>query len=236
MARVAVIAGHSLLGPALQPLRWPPLARRRAVPGSDVTVLETERCVVLVRHGLDTYVPAHRLDHAANLGALAALGCDRVLALSSVGSLRTELGVGAILAPDDFIALDRPPVSAFDDARAHVVPGFDPAWRAEVVSAWSAKGVLVDGGVYWQANGPRFETPAEIRYVANFADVVGMTVASECIAANELALAYAAVCIVDNLANGVGEQRLTIEEFEAGKAANQAGLLDALDAVVDVLA
>ena len=36
--------------------------------------------------------------------------------------------------------------------------------------------------------------------------------------AAELGLAYAAVCVVDNLANGVGEAELTVEEFEAGKA------------------
>ena len=68
---------------------------------------------------------------------------------------------------------------------------------------------LVDGGVYWQAFGPRFETPAEIRLIAQYADVVGMTMASECIVAGELGLSYAAVCIVDNLANGLGDQPLT---------------------------
>ena len=45
-----------------------------------------------------------------------------------------------------------------------------------------------------------------------------MTIASECIVAGELGLAYAAVCVVDNLANGVGDQPLTVEEFEAGQA------------------
>ena len=35
------------------------------------------------------------------------------------------------------------------------------------------------------------------------ADVVGMTLASECIVACELHMLYAAVCVVDNLANGI---------------------------------
>ncbi len=38
---------------------------------------------------------------------------------------------------------------------------------------------------------------------AQHADVVGMTMASECVVAGELGLAYASVCVVDNLANGV---------------------------------
>ena len=43
--------------------------------------------------------------------------------------------------------------------------------------------------------------------MAAHADVVGMTIASECIVAAELGLAYAAICVVDNLANGIGARR-----------------------------
>ncbi len=86
-------------------------------------------------------------------------------------------------------------------------PGFDRAWRRRVlVAAATAIGgeALSDGGVYWQAIGPRFETPAEIRMMAAHADLVGMTIASECVIAGELGLPYAALCMVDNLANGIG--------------------------------
>ena len=94
--------------------------------------------------------------------SLVAQGCDRVLALSSVGGLRRDLGVGTFLAPDDFIALHTS-ISIYDDFRGHTVPSLDLEWRAQVVDAWSARAndiaPLVDGGVYWQAFGPRFETP-----------------------------------------------------------------------------
>jgi len=53
-----------------------------------------------------------------------------------------------------------------------------------------------------QTHGPRFETAAEIRQVAGFADVVGMTCAHEATLCKELALPYALVCVVDNMANG----------------------------------
>jgi 5'-methylthioadenosine phosphorylase len=89
--------------------------------------------------------------------------------------------------------------------------------------------------VYWQAIGPRFETAAEIRLIAGHADLVGMTIASECVLAGELGLAYASVCVVDNLANGVGDAPLSIEEFRAGAAANRARLVGALDAVLPAL-
>lgn len=200
-------------------------------------MLETDAAVWLERHGLDTFTPAHRLDHVRNLDALAAAGCDRVVALSSVGSLRTDWPVGTVVSPDDFFAPGTCP-SRFNDARGHSVPGFDLAWRAEVVSVWSGatSTPLIDGGVYGQTSGPRLETPAEVRALARDADIVGMTVASECIVAAETGLAYAVVCVVDNLANGLEPTRLTMEEYAVGAAANRDRLVADVEAVIPLLA
>jgi len=181
------------------------------------------------RHGAERYVPAHLIDHAANLRLLADQGCDRLLAISSVGSLRPDLPVGSLLCPDDFIALHIG-ASSFDDHRGHRVPSFDAAWRTRVLSAWSESSTepLIEAGVYWQAIGPRFETPAEIRLIAAHAHVIGMTVAAECVIAGELGLPYAAICVVDNLANGIGPRPLTVAEFEAGRDSGATRLARAL--------
>ncbi len=181
------------------------------------------------------YVLPHLIDHLANLRPLAEQGCDRVLAIASVGSLRRDLPVGSLLCPDDFIALDTGP-SIFADQRAHAAHTFDPAWRAEVIAAWSGGGEAPrDGGVYWQTRGPRFETPAEIRLIAAHADVVGMTVASECILAAELGLDYAAVCMVDNLANGLEVEPVSIGALDADRRRNADKLRDGLAAVLPQL-
>jgi 5'-methylthioinosine phosphorylase len=218
MGRLAVMLGSSALGPG----------------GETIAAAAAEHGAAIVqRHGSDgAYVLPHEIDHAANLRALVEQGCDRVLAVCSVGSLSAGLAVGSLLCPNDFIALHACP-SIFADRRAHSAPGFDLAWRGEVLSAWRKSGVeLRDGGVYWQAIGPRFETPAEIRLMAAHADVVGMTLASECILAAELGLAYAAVCVVDNLANGIGPGPLEVIELEAARAANALQLHDGLAAVL----
>lgn len=193
---------------------------------------------VLQRHGPPgSFVLSHLIDHASNLRSLADAGCDRVLAISSVGGLREELEPGTMLCPDDFIALDAPPLTALDHSGAHRVPGFDRAWRAEVLEAMRAGGIEVgDGGVYWQASGPRLETPAEIRFVAPHADVIGMTIASECVMAGDLGLRYAAVCVVDNLANGVGDRELTLEQIDRNRAANRAAVDQALQTILPHLA
>jgi 5'-methylthioadenosine phosphorylase len=221
MGHLAVILGSSAVGPG----------------GTEIAAV-TEECgaLVLQRHGAETYRLPHLIDHGANLGALREAGCDRVLAIGSVGSLRTELAVGSMVCPDDFIALQAL-VTTFADARGHSMPGFDRDWRAEVIAAWEAGGAgsLRDGGVYWQTNGPRFETPAEIRLIAAHADLVGMTLASECVVAGELGLRYAAVCMVDNMANGIGTQPLSPEDLERDRAENASRLRDALAAAMPAL-
>lgn len=229
MGRLAVVGKEQTLG------RPDPRTRVEAL--RPIGVFDRGDHIALYRHGVDVYVAAHHIDHAGHVRALRDLDCDRVLALSSVGSLRPELPVGTFVAPDDFIALHHEPVVAHPE-RPHVVPGFTPAWRARVVDAWRAHAAdpVVDGGVYWQANGPRFETPAEVRMIATFADVVGMTVPSECVAANQLGLDYAAVCIVDNLANGLTGLELTLDGFERAAAGNEARLAAALARVVPAVA
>lgn len=219
MARLAVVLGSNATGPR----------------GEEIVAAAAEHgAAVVQRHGGAgaAYVLPHEIDHAVNLASLVEGGCDRVLAISSVGSLKPELPVGTFVCPDDFIAFGVG-LTSLADARAHTTPGFAPAWRREVLAAWAdAQLPLRDGGVYWQTTGPRFETPAEIRLIAAHADLVGMTIGAECTVAGELGLSYAAVCVVDNLANGLEAEPLGIGRIEADREMNAVRLRDALAAVL----
>lgn len=218
MGRLAVILGTNALGPG----------------GEEIAAAAAEQGAAIVqRHGGgDDFVLPHEIDHEANLRPLLEQGCDRVLGIGSVGSLRPELGVGSLVCPDDFIALNLGD-SIFGDARAHTAPGFDRRWREEVIAAWGESGQAPrDGGVYWQARGPRFETPAEIRLMAAHADVVGMTIGSESVVAKELGLGYAALCVVDNLANGLSEEVVSTAGMEADRLINAERLREGLEAVL----
>ena len=221
MGNLAVVLGSNATGGHAAPL---------------LAVVEAHGAVPLQRHGDGDYRPPHRIDHEANLRALLEAGCDRALAVGSVGSLRDEIGIGTLVCPDDFIALQLC-VTTFDDARGHVTPGFDRDWRERVLEASRAvEGAeLRDGAVYWQTTGPRFETPAEIRLLAAHADLVGMTLAAECVVAGELGLPYAAVCVVDNLANGIDEEPLGIADIERVREANAVRLREALEAMLPEL-
>lgn len=230
MGRLAVIGGHSILDS--EPAEGLEQERISTSHG-EADLLVGDSHVLLQRHGLERYSTAAAIDHRANLAALAELGCDRALAIGSVGGLRTELGVGTFLCPDDFIALHLG-VSFSNGHEGERVPVFDGSWRERVIGAWRRHSdrEIVDGGTYWQAIGPRFETPAEIRLIAAHADVIGMTLAAECVLAGEVGIAYAAVCVVDNLANGVGGAPLAVEDFEAGKATNRSRLLAGLESLI----
>jgi 5'-methylthioadenosine phosphorylase len=229
MGRLALIGGHSILGSDPAAGFEPHDVETTSGP---VRVYEHGDQVLLQRHGFVRYTTAARIDHPRNFAALAELGCDRVLAIGSVGGLRAELGVGTFLCPDDFVALHLG-LSLDDQHGGELVPGFDPEWRRAVVGAWGrvAEPELIDGGVYWNAIGPRFETPAEIRLIAAHADVIGMTIAAESIIAREMGIPYAAVCVVDNLANGIAAEQLSVAEFEAGKEENRSRLTAALGVV-----
>jgi 5'-methylthioadenosine phosphorylase len=219
MGRLAVILGSSALGPGGEEI---------------LDAASAHGAAVVQRHGAGGgFTLPHAIDHAANLRPLVEQGVDRVLAVASVGSLRTDLPVGSLVCPDDFIALQLG-LSIFSDARAHSAPAFAARWRAELLAAWAEGEAepLVDGGVYWQTIGPRFETPAEIRMIAPHADLVGMTIASECVIAGELGLEYAAICVVDNLANGLAGEPLSVAEMEADRLINSTRLREGLAGVL----
>lgn len=230
MGRLGVIAGSAL--------RESEFARTGGrVVHAGVAVTDVNGTIVLQRHGLDEWSPPHRIDHRAHIRALLDAGVDRVVAISSVGSLRVDWPVGTCAIVDDFYA-PAEAIAYYDDPRSHTVPRFDAPWRAQLVDTWRATTAtpIHDGGVYAQTSGPRFETPAEVRALTHVADLVGMTVASECMLATEVGLPYAALCVVDNLANGLGDAPLTIDEFHAGASANRARLIADLDALIPALA
>jgi 5'-methylthioadenosine phosphorylase len=220
--RLAVVIGSSVVGSPF----GPGAARRVEVAGRDgarvVELSDHDRFVVLMRHGPEGRTPAHLVDHPAHVRALVAVGCDRVLAIGSSGSLRRDWPVATVVCPDDLLALST--YDTFHDTTdGYGMRGFDPAWREQVVGAWPVGGrPLQDGGTYAQVRGPRFETAAEIRMLATFADLVGMTLAAESMLCAEAGLRHAAICQVDNLANGVRSSRST--DVDGGASAHDAYL------------
>ena len=141
-SRPRLVASATLICRTLTARPWPGLRSAAGAP-SGASTFSLPEAVYLQRHGADRYVLPHRIDHVANMRSLAEAGCDRVLALGSVGGLQPELGPGTFVCPDDFIALGAGP-AAFDDERAHSVPRFDPGWRRRRRGRLAGPGRLAD--------------------------------------------------------------------------------------------
>ena len=179
-------------------------------------VFFSDTVVFIPRHGNDPnhFILPHLINHPANMKALKDLGVREVLGINSTGALKRKLKPGTIVIPDDFITLSGTPTTIHGRS-VHITPRLSENVRRQWLdAARDCKIKVVDGGVYWQTTGPQFETMAEIRMISRFADLVGMTMASEAIVAQELELSYAALCSVDNYGHGLVEKPLTIEEIQ----------------------
>lgn len=203
-------------------------------PYGETMVMATDQIVFIVRHGYDPadYILPHRINHQANLQAFKDLGINEVIGINSTGSLKKSLRPGMIVIPDDFITLTPTPTIHHKQA-VHITPSLNETVRGKLIAAARhCKLDVVETGTYWQVQGPRLETRAEIRLMANFADIVGMTMASEAVIAQEMGLSYASACSIDNFGNGLMRRPLTLDEIIAGTRNNADRMMSLLECYI----
>jgi len=183
----------------------------------NVTVFHFERkgrdIFFLPRHGR-RHVPAHRVNYHANVEAMHRIGVEAIIGISTVGSMRREIGMGSFFIPNDFIDFTGRKSTFFDDEAVHVDMSqpFCPVVRKILMEEAEKKGNAKEG-IYFVTNGPRLETKAEINMMKNFAHVVGMTLSPETILARERGICYASICLVSNYAAGM-QEKLDIGEIK----------------------
>lgn len=178
--------------------------------------------VFLPRHGHPHKLPPHRVNYRANLQALKDAGVTRVLAINAVGGIHAAMGAGHLVVAHDLIDYTSGREHTLSDGSAdsellHVdfTEPFDPAMRATLSACLQRLGyAFSDFGVYGVTQGPRLETPAEIRRLErDGCDIVGMTALPEAALARELGLPYAMLSLVVNPAAGKSEGEITMAEI-----------------------
>ena len=187
----------------------------RATQFGPALVVHSAEVVFIPRHGIDPHrnILPHNINHQANLQALKDLGMGEVIGINSTGSLKRRLTPGMLVVPDDYL-MPTPGPTAVRDTPVHITPMLHAEVRRKLLEAARVCKVgAIDGGIYWQTAGPRLETRAEITMMAQFADLVGMTMASEAIIAQELDIPYASLCSVDNYAHGIGDTKVSMDEI-----------------------
>lgn len=210
MDKIGVIGGSNLLKSSILN------KNSKIIKDSKVFAIEKDNITFIQRHGKNNVSP-HKINHVENLMYLKNNGINSVISLVSVGSLHESLVPGSICMVEDFISFYNI-ITSNEEKRMHTTPVLDISLNKYLKMKLN---ITLDNVVYWQTTGPRFETPAEIRLMRQFADVVGMTLGSECTIATELGLKYSAICVVDNYCNGINQKELNYEEFEKMVEENQ---------------
>ena len=150
---------------------------------------------------------------------LKLIGCELLFVTNAAGSLRPEVDAGGLVALTDHInLLPGSPMAGPNDDRFgprffSMANAYDAETRELVKAVAVEKGITLHEGVYLSAAGPHFETAAEIRAFRNLgADVVGMSVVPEVIAARHCGLKVAGVSAITNLAEGLSPFPLSHEQ------------------------
>jgi len=167
----------------------------------------------LPRHGATGYeIAAPWVNYRANIYALKEQGVDCILSWSGPGAIDNSLRIGQFVLPTDLIDETCGRESSFYRGTGLGFIRQSPVFCPEVRQAGERALHLLrleyrDHGVYVCTQGPRLETPAEIRhYRKEGAHLVGMTLAPEVFLARELEMCYAPICYVTNFAEGVYER------------------------------
>jgi len=180
----------------------------------EVSILEifSKKVAFIPRHASGHSIPPHKINFRANIDALKNVGVTQIIATNSVGSMNENMPPGTFVIPNDFLDFSQDRKKTFyEDKVVHidVTEPYCPTLRDILAKS----GDVILGGTYVCTEGPRFETPAEIRMFKMLGgDLVGMTGLPEVTLAREREMCYNSICIVSNYASGISENELTIDE------------------------
>jgi 5'-methylthioadenosine phosphorylase len=207
MKKIAIIGGSGLENPEI--LKNPEtinIETPYGKPSSSFKAgqIEGVDVVLLSRHGRDHSIPPSQVNNQANIWAIQKLGCTHIIATTACGSLREEIGRGDLVILDQFIDFTRfRPVTfyeKFSDGKLNHTPmadPFDKNLRQIFIDTATQQNLKCHSkGTVITIEGPRFSTRAESNMFRMWgADVINMSVAPECILANELEIPYAAIAL-----------------------------------------
>lgn len=204
-AEIGVIGGTGLYDPKLlKNVQEVNVETPYGNPSDAITVGELSgKCVAfLPRHGKKHTIRPTDINVRANIFALKKLGVKRIIAPSTVGSLREEYHPGDIVFVDQFIDRTTRREQSFytKDKVCHIsiADPMCPELRQYFLSVAKGMGISMhETGTYVCIEGPRFSSKAESKMYRQWgADVVGMTLVPECVLAREAEICYASISTV----------------------------------------
>ncbi|MEI5682569.1 MTAP family purine nucleoside phosphorylase [Mesorhizobium sp. CGMCC 1.15528] len=166
--------------------------------------------VVILRYGEKLTLPSHKINYHANIWALRELGVESIVSQNAIGSVNPAIRPGDIVISDDFLDKTKSRAqSLFDESecwvRVDFTDPFCPRLRTELIAAANKfSNRVIERGTFVCTEGPRFETPAEIRaYQREGGDIVGTPLIPEVIFAREAEMCFASIAPVINFGAGM---------------------------------
>lgn len=163
-----------------------------------------KKVAFIPRHG-EGHLPPHKANYRALVSAAKLTGASRIISTNTVGAMSWH-PIGSFLIANDFVEFTKSRICTFYENRAvHVdlSQPYCPQIQAALKEGVRKAGMEPQEGVYVCTEGPHLESPAQIKMIRKFGDVVGMTGYPEVVLARELELCYASICIVTNPATGM---------------------------------
>lgn len=211
-----------------------------ATPWGDAEVLTGKiggkDAAVILRYGADLTRPSHKINYHANIWALKTLGVEVIISQNAIGSVNTAIRPGDIVISDDFLDKTKSRTqSLFDDSecwvRVDFTDPFCPQLRSELIaSANRYSDRIIERGTFVCTEGPRFETPAEIRaYRAEGGDIVGTPLIPEVIFAREAEMCFASIAPVINFGAGMAPAVLHFGPGSMNETYYREGLHDLIE-------
>ena len=177
--------------------------------------IKGRKVVFISRHGTG-HLPPHKVNYRSVILAAKRSGATRVISTNTVGTMSYH-PVGSFFLPADFVEFTRSrPSTFFEDRAVHLdlSQPYCPELRSCLARAARSLGLQISEGTYVCSEGPHLESPAQIRMMRQFGDVVGMTGYPEVVLAREAELCYASLCTVSNPACGMaGGKGLGVSEI-----------------------
>lgn len=187
--------------------------------------LSGRQVAFLARHGRKHTIRPTDVNSRANMYAFKKLGVTRVLAVSTVGSLKEEYKPAELAFVDQFIDRTTRREQSFytHDKVCHisVADPMCPEIRKTLITVAKAANVNAHPtATYVCIEGPRFSTRAESKLFQQWgADVVGMTMVPECVLAREAELCYSSTAMITDY-DAWKEHAVTVEDVVAIMRAN----------------
>ena len=147
------------------------------------------------------------------------MGVKGVILTNAAGGIRKDFTQGRLVLISDHINLQAAsPLIGSNDERfgtrfPDLTTAYDKKFRELTLAEGRRLGIDLDEGVYAALPGPSYETPAEIRFLRTIgADLVGMSIVPEVIAARHSGIRVLGISCVTNAAAGILDQPLDHKE------------------------